>query len=260
MTDKQVPPEPAEPPPPASVAAPEPPDAPRRRRLSPAGAAIAVLLAVLGFALAVQLRTVATDPALTAARQEDLVRILSELESRERRLREDLAELESTQRELTTAGRSYDAALAEATRRADEMGILAGTVPAQGPGVVVDIRGGGTPVAAIALLDAIQELRGAGAEAMQISGVDGAPVRVVASTYVVDAERGILVDGRVLMGPYAVTAIGDPQTLRTALNIPGGVVESVGNTGGTVIVHEPGVVTVSALRPPTTLQHAQPVS
>ena len=39
-----------------------------------------------------------------------------------------------------------------------------------------------------------------------------------------------------------------------------GVLESVGNDNGTVIVQEHEVVDVSVLRAPTTLQHARPTS
>jgi hypothetical protein len=48
--------------------------------------------------------------------------------------------------------------------------------------------------------------------------------------------------------------------MRTALNIPGGVVEDVSGHGGNVTVQEPGVVDVTALHAPASLQHARPAS
>lgn len=233
----------------------------RRRRIPAVELVMALLLALLGFALVMQWRTVATDPSLSTARQEDLVRILSDLDSREGRLRQDIADLERIRSELTTAGQSREAALEEATRRADELGILAGALPAEGPGITVRLVPVEQPIAAATLLDAVQELRGAGAEAIQVAGGGGTAVRVVASTYFVDAEDGIVVDGVTLTGPYTLTVIGDPSTLAPALNIPGGVVESVRSSGGTVIVQdEPGVVRVSAVRESEALRHARPVS
>src|SRR5579859_3105340 len=56
--------------------------APARRRLSVTGALIGVLLILFGFAFVAQLRSQATDPTLAADRPEDLVRILSDLDSR----------------------------------------------------------------------------------------------------------------------------------------------------------------------------------
>ncbi|MFI7024775.1 DUF881 domain-containing protein [Micromonospora sp. NPDC049900] len=232
------------------------------RRLSSAAVMIGVLLVLLGFTLAVQLKTTSTDSSLAAARQEDLVRILYDLEAREMRLRQDITTLEESQRQLRSGEQGRQAALEEATRRADELGILAGTLPARGPGLAVRFQAGpAKPISASGVLDAVQELRGAGAEAMQISGGDRASVRIVASTYFLDGENGsLIVDGRRLTGPFTITVIGDPSTMRTALNIPGGVVAVVARDGGNVIVEDREVAEVSALHVPSTLEHARPVS
>ncbi|MET7752144.1 DUF881 domain-containing protein [Micromonospora sp. NPDC005367] len=232
-----------------------------RSRLSTASVMIAALLALLGFTLVVQLKTTSTDPTAGATRQEDLVRILSDLDARENRLRQDIAGLEDSQRQLRSGEQGRQAALDEATRRADELGILAGTLPATGPGLTVRFEAGAKSISASRVLDAVQELRGAGAEAMQISGGDRATARIIASTYFLDGENGsLVVDGRRLTGPYTITVIGDPATMRTALNIPGGVVASVQGDGGNVIVEDREAAEVSALHAPIKLEHARPVS
>ncbi|WP_406044767.1 DUF881 domain-containing protein [Micromonospora sp. NBC_00898] len=236
-------------------------DGSAKRRLTSAGAMIAVLLALLGFTLVVQLKTTSADPTLAATREEDLVRISSDLDSRERRLRQDIATLEESQRQLRSGEQGRQAALEEATRRADELGILAGTLPAVGPGLSVRFEGSGKAISSTRILDAVEELRGAGAEAMQIVGADGTAVRIIASTYFVDADGGVLVvDGRRLSGPFTILVIGDPATMRTALNIPGGVVASVSDAGGTVSVEDREAVEVSQLHAPIKLEHARPVS
>ncbi|MFG1803870.1 DUF881 domain-containing protein [Micromonospora carbonacea] len=231
------------------------------RRFTSAGAMIALLLGLLGFTLVVQLRTTSTDPTSAATRQEDLVRIFSDLDSREKRLRQDIEALEESQRQLRSGEQGRQAALQEATRRADELGILAGTLPARGPGLSVRFEAGAKPISAYRVLDAVQELRGAGAEAMQISGGDGAAVRIIASTYFLDGSGGdLVVDGRRLSGPFTITVIGDPTTMATALKIPGGVAASVAGDGGNVIVEDREVADVSALHAPVKLEHARPVS
>ncbi|MEO3747600.1 DUF881 domain-containing protein [Plantactinospora sp. B5E13] len=243
-----------------SVAQAAVPGAAGRSRFSSASVMIAVLLAVLGFTLVVQLRTNSTDASLESARQEDLVRILSDLDAQEERVRQDIAGLEESQRQLSSGAEGQQAALDEATRRADELGVLAGTLPVRGPGLAVTFRSVGKPIAASRVLDAVQELRGAGGEAMQITGGDGAAVRIVASTYFLDADGGISVGGRRLVGPYTILVVGDPTTMRTALNIPGGVVASVGGDGGNVTIEERDVVEVTAVSPQKDLQYARPVS
>ena len=115
-------------------------------------------------------------------------------------------------------------------------------------------------VNASAVLNAVQELRGAGGEVMEIRG-GGAPVRIVASTYFVDAqEGGVVVDGARLTGPFELHVIGPAQTMETALRIPGGVVASVEGAGGSVNVDRREEVEVTAVRKAATLQYARPAS
>jgi uncharacterized protein YlxW (UPF0749 family) len=230
-----------------------------RQKVSAAGAFIGVLLGLLGFALAVQLRSNAGDAQLTNERPEDLVQILSDLDSRQERLRLEITNLQSTKQQLQAGTQSREAALQAATQRANELGILAGTLAAQGPGLVIRVQPGRDhAVKAETILDMVEELRNAGAEAMQIEGAGGS-VRIVASTYFIDTDSGRLeVDGRQLAAPYTLTVIGAPQNLQPALNIAGGVVDVIRNDGGTVTVSTPATVTVSALTTVTTPKYAKP--
>jgi uncharacterized protein YlxW (UPF0749 family) len=231
----------------------------RQRRISVAGAGIGLLLVLFGFAFVVQLRSNATDEQLSSARPEDLVRILSDLDARKDRLSQEISQLQTTQQQLAAGSQGRAAALDAAAKRARDLGILAGTLPAQGPGIQVQFLSGPQGLKAALILDAVQELRDAGAEALEIDGANGTTVRVVASSWFVDApDNGLQVDGRTLTGPYWLTAIGDPQTMRTALNIPGGVVDRVHNAGGNVIVNEPGTVRISALHEAATPRYARP--
>jgi uncharacterized protein YlxW (UPF0749 family) len=234
----------------------------RRKRLSAAGAVIGVLLGLLAFGLVVQVKSnTSGDTALDNARQDDLVRILSDLNSREQRERNDISSLQSTLDQLGAGVQGRDAALAEAKRRADELGILAGTQPAQGQGLVITMHpAGSAPIHATTVLEAVEELRGAGAEAMQITDGRGSAVRIVASTYFVDSGGGLNVDGTVLLGTYSLTVIGPADTMRTALTIPGGVSDSVTRDGGTLAVDEPPQVTVTALHVAGSLQYAKPAN
>ncbi len=231
----------------------------RQRRVSAGSAVIGVLLGLLGFGLVVQLRSNATDPQLASSRPEDLVRIISDLDARKDRLSQEITSLEGTKQQLEAGSEGRSTALAEASRRADELGILAGTLAAQGPGMTVRMVPGNQALKAWMILDTVEELRGAGAEAMQISGASGGPVRIIASTSFTDTGTRLAVDGQVLTAPYRITVIGDPQTMQPALNIAGGVVDTVHQANGTVIVDQ-GTVRVTATRPATTPRYAQPAS
>ncbi|HEU0241042.1 MAG TPA: DUF881 domain-containing protein, partial [Micromonosporaceae bacterium] len=229
-------------------------------KLTAANMVIALLLGVLGFALIVQVRSNANESTLANDRPDDLVRILSDLDARKDRLTTEISSLQNTVQQLNSGAQSRQAALDAAAKRADELGILGGTLPAKGPGLVIDlIPASGQQIPANTVLDTIEELRGAGAEAMQISGTGSAAVRVVASTYFTDTTGGVNIDGATIGGTLSITVIGDPQTIQAALSIPGGVDDTVRNDGGTVSLQTPGTVEVTALHEPQALQYAHPV-
>jgi uncharacterized protein YlxW (UPF0749 family) len=243
---------PAQPPePPAEPA--RRPGRPRRRRDPLAAALIGVLTLLLGFAFAVQVRTTGTGEDYSTLREEDLVRILDDLDAREDRLREQIADQRAALRELTSDDSQSEAALQEAQERAEALGILNGTVAAQGPGLLMTIRDPEGRVRVADLLDAVQELRGAGAETMQIDGV-----RVGVSTAVTGDPGALRVDGVEVDSPYEIRVIGSAQDLETAMNIPGGVVDRVGRQGGSVDIEQSETVVVDALRQLDRPQYAQP--
>jgi uncharacterized protein YlxW (UPF0749 family) len=240
--------------PPAEEPPAEAPPAQRRRRRDPLAATlIGVLTLLLGFAFAVQVRTTGTGEGYSTLREEDLVRILDDLDAREDRLREQIADQRAALGELNSDDSQSEAALQEAQERAEALGILNGTVAAQGPGLLMRLHDPQGQVRVADLLDAVQELRGAGAETMQIGGV-----RVGVSTAVTGAPGQLRVDGTEVESPYEIRVIGSPQDLETAMNIPGGVVDRVGQRGGSVDIVQSETVVVDALRQLDRPQYAQP--
>jgi uncharacterized protein YlxW (UPF0749 family) len=232
---------------------------PRTRRVD---VLVAALLLLLGFALAVQVRSTRGDTPLTNARQEDLVQILDELTNRSERLREEVATLTTTKSRLTSGSGANAAALEEARRRTQLLGVIAGTVAATGPGVAVRITDPEVKVSASVLLDALEELRNAGAEAVQLEGTGPTgqitAVRVVAQTALSDDPEGIVVDGTRLVAPYRFVVVGDGATLAGAMAIPGGVEDTVRQQGGTVEVQRLNRVRVGALRVLQAPRYARP--
>jgi uncharacterized protein YlxW (UPF0749 family) len=228
----------------------------RRRRRDPLAAAlIGVLTLLLGFAIAVQVRSTGSGEDLAGAREEDLVSILDTLDAREELLRAQIAEQRTALGDLNNDDSQSEAALEAAREQTEALGILNGTVAAEGPGLVMTIRDPEGELRVADLLDAVQELRGAGAETMQIDDV-----RVGVSTAVTGQPGDLRVDGAPVASPYEILVIGSPQDLQTAMNIPGGVVDRVGRQGGTVDIVESDRVVVDALRPLDAPQYAQPDS
>ena len=101
---------------------------------------------------------------------------------------------------------------------------MVGKTDVYGEGVVVTLSDGDySRVYASHLIDLVNELRYAGAEAISINGV-----RVLAMTDIVDVDSYILVNLQRIQGPYVVKAIGDKDYISTILQLKGsGFVDTV---------------------------------
>jgi uncharacterized protein YlxW (UPF0749 family) len=235
----------------------------RRGRSQLAFGALAVVLCLLlGLAIVTQARQTESGDSLQTARPADLLVLLDSLQQREAALNTEVADLQRNLAQLQASGSSDQAAIENAQARLAALSILIGTVAATGPGVTLTIEDTARGVPAETMLDVINELRAAGAEAMEIrGGSQSGPVavRVGVDTWVVGTPGALIVDTATLNPPYSVLAIGDPPTLAAAMNIPGGAMDSVKRVGGSMVVQQSDRVDVTALRQPKPRQYAQPV-
>jgi uncharacterized protein YlxW (UPF0749 family) len=217
---------------------------------------VAALLAVLGFAAVVQVRATASDDQFTGARQADLIALITTLTLATDRASADIAELQKTRDSLRDESEATRTAVELARQRIDTLDLLAGTVPAVGPGVRLTVSGGGgAGIGTDQVLEGIQELRDAGAEAIEINQ----EVRVVAQTGIVDSAEGLVVGGVQLSPPYVLDVIGDKETLATAVEFQGGFADAVAEVGGKLSVSPRDHVTVQSVRKPPELRYAEPV-
>ncbi|WP_163187887.1 DUF881 domain-containing protein [Cellulosimicrobium sp. SL-1] len=224
-----------------------------RPRASRSQVMVGVLCALLGFALVVQVSQTQEDQ-LSSLRQSDLVRLLDDVTQRSGELEDQVSSLEATRDELQSGSGRERAALELAEQQAETLGILSGRLPAEGPGVQIEVVEGAEPLKAFGLFNVLEELRNAGAEAMEVNGV-----RLVASSYFEDTSDGVVVDGQVISSPYRWTAIGDPSTLETALEIPGGAMASLRADGARTTVTQQDQAEVTATVEPRAPRYATPV-
>lgn len=206
--------------------------------------AVAVLLGLLGFAGVTQVRLYSSGDAYSGLSQSALVEALSGLSAASTHAEAELAQLEQTRRGLQSSSDQGAAALEHAQTELETLGILAGTLPAIGPGLHIVIHDPQGHYRVDHLLDGIEELRDAGAEAIQINN----QVRIVAQSSFKAGNGGIIVDGRLLTAPYTLDVIGDPTTLSSALSFPGGFKDEVAQDDGTTTVTQDENVRVSVLR------------
>jgi uncharacterized protein YlxW (UPF0749 family) len=214
----------------------------------------AVLLVVLGVAGVTQVRLAGSDDEYAGMRQADLVQALNGLQATSRRNEQAITELESTRDALRSNNNKTATALQQAGDELGTLGVLAGTLAATGPGVRITVTVPQSQISLNYLLDGIEELRNAGAEAMEIND----SVRVVAQTAFETADEGVQVDGHVLKAPFVIDAIGDPDGLTTALNFPGGFVDDLALDDAHVSIKRSQHIVVSTVRSVTKPRYAQP--
>ena len=198
------------------------------------------LTVFLGLLITWSIRQNDQPEVLTSAREDELVLILDDLVKQTDDLEQELIKQKQVLESLKNG--SSDQARAAAQRRLDQLIVLSGTAPVSGSGLQIRITGDLYSVSAFTLLDMVQELRDAGAIAIEINGS-----RVVSNTYFQDAPDGIKISQKTIRSPYVVNAIGDPATLETALKIPGGIVETIQTADGVVVVNRSTNVAIDSI-------------
>jgi uncharacterized protein YlxW (UPF0749 family) len=244
----------------------EPPDDPappsgldrlRRSFLAPSRgqAVVAVLVGVLAFAAVTQARLTGKDDTYAGLRQAELIQALNGLQSASRKAERDISDLEVTRDQLRNSSQRRTTALEQAQSEVKTLGVLAGTVPATGPGIRITVKDPKGDLSLNHLLDGVEELRNAGVEAIEIND----RVRVIAQTSFEDDAGGVRVDGVVLKQPYVLDAIGNASTLAGALEFQGGFTDDVKLDGGSVSVQRLDRVQVTVTRSPSKPRYAEAV-
>jgi uncharacterized protein YlxW (UPF0749 family) len=218
-------------------------------------AVVAVLVGVLAFAAVTQARITGENDTYAGLREGELIQALNGLQAASRQAEREASELEATRDQLRSSSQRRTTALEQAREELDTLGVLAGTIPATGPGVRVTVEDPAGEMSLTHLLDGVEELRNAGVEAIELND----RVRVIAQTAFEDDPDGIRVDGVLLKAPYVIDAIGNPDTLTGALQFEGGFTDDVQDDGGTVEVKEDDRIEVSVTRPRIEPRYAEPV-
>lgn len=127
---------------------------------------------------------------------------------------------------------------------------FAGLTNISGSGIIVTMndsstRGGGDMNAYLVhaedLLAVVNELNGAGAEAVSINGQ-----RMVGGSAITCAGSIVMVNGVRVAAPFEIKAVGDPDVLHSALYFPGGVVDNLSPWGIEISVQKQAAVEVPA--------------
>ncbi len=215
---------------------------------------VGLLLAAVGFAAVVQVNNTQLDNTYAGLREQDLIEILGGLTGTAERARREVDRLEETRDQLQSESTSRDAALRQAQERVKTLNIIAGLVPVTGPGIRIRIEEKDGQATLNSLLDLVQELRTADAEAMEFNDKH----RLAASSAFDSATGGIELDGKLLEPPYVIDVIGDPHTLHGALTFDSGPIDQLEQfDGASVEVQELESLDIESVREPGQPENAQ---
>ena len=183
------------------------------------GWSVTCVCMVIGFMLTVQFRNVQQAKSTLPYQRVD------ELSVRLRQLEDERNNLKNQLQSLQNANSDSDLL--------NELKIQAGLVALKGTGVIINLddstkeaKSGENPNLYLIhdddLLRVINELRAAGAEAISINGqrlIDTSEIRCAGPTLSVNNVRSA--------APYEIHAIGDKKSLENAINMRGGVAETL---------------------------------
>ncbi len=205
-----------------------------------------IITLVLGMMLAMQFKTNSTrDQGISSDRVQEIQLEVSKLERDSLKLDEEIADLEA-KLEQANKGQlgAKQAILDELTKRR----IGAGLVSLTGPGAEITLDNPVVPsrnfISIIRdedLLRLANELKGAGAEAIAINNqrlISISEIRLSGSFININLER--------INPPFKIVAIGNPEKLKSALEISGGLLDYFRDLGMAVEIHTPDKVTVPA--------------
>ncbi len=188
-----------------------------------------ILGAMLGLSVRTQTVKVHNDALAQMQGSEVLIRANADLQRR-------VAQLQKDNTQLAVSGPSETARLKLLSKDYANAQFLAGLTDVKGPGVVVTMDDSKLPYPKDAppgmppgniihdtdIGQVVNELKSAGAEAISVNDQ-----RLVAVSPIRCAGPTIFINNTPQTPPYVIKAIGEPKTLLTAINLPGGVATQI---------------------------------
>lgn len=202
------------------------------KRKMPFGALI-ILSTLLGLLISIQLRTVnmQTGGYTTSQRGQQLASQLNKLNEKENALKSELKTLEDKLNEYKSSESNSDVALKSINEDIKRYEELSGYTDVSGQGINMKIIGvGSNPDASMLiynyelLLSVVNKLNAAQADAISIN-----EQRIVANTAIELSGDKLLINDTPISPPFIVKAIGNADTLESALKLKYGVIWEIEN-------------------------------
>lgn len=216
-------------------------------------ASLLVVFAVMGFLLVTQLQAQESlSRELEQQSVEELTSLIGTLTLETDRMQTELADLSLRAISGRQTGESDATLIIEQQKTLTDLRVLTGATPGFGRGARMSVSDPHGELEPYDLLNLVNELRSAGAEAVVIGGH-----RVDFRTSFTGAAGAVAVNGVPLRPPYTLDAVGNPDYLASSLVMAGGVAPSLENRPGvSVVVTKEDVVSVPAFETTPVFRYA----
>ncbi|WP_372994644.1 DUF881 domain-containing protein [Lutispora sp.] len=221
---------------------------------------------ILGFFLAIQIKSditsqgIITIPKLLAM-EKDVSNLEVEIDNLQKSINELNLKLKDYETSLNESGSIYSSMMEEWKKIRN----YAGMEKISGPGIIItmndsdkEIEIGDNPelyiIHDIDVLEVINELRAAGAEAISINGE-----RVLGTSSIECGGPIIIIDGKRHATPFIIRAIGDPKVLEASILAPNSYIDLMEYTGIEIDVKKVENIVMDGYKSPLKLKYQKSI-
>ncbi len=177
---------------------------------------LAALFALIGLLIFAQFRSESSiRSARVGSSTADRAVLITGLVDANLRLRDEMSGLQAKLADLNQQGDSLPVLVDEL----NQLKLVNGLLEVTGPGVIIVLDG---PMSAVELQDLVNELKNAGAEAIALNDQ-----RLIVRSVIISTDAGITVDATPISRPFVWQALGDADTILTAMTRKGGLLASL---------------------------------
>ncbi len=193
--------------------------------------AIVVLCAILGFVIAMQIQAVRQATGgnrFLNQRAQHMVSELRNLRNEKEKLNQELDNIENRLREYEISEADESIIVRNLKKDLARYHIFTGFVPVKGPGLTITLDDKQSEGASFLmynyeiLLDLVNELNAAGAEAIAINDQ-----RLLSTTGIHYFSNAVMINSIPTTPPFVIAAIGNPQALEASINMRFGIMWNI---------------------------------
>ncbi len=187
---------------------------------------VSIICITLTFVMTVQLRTVSqTDiTSIENMREDELKQQAKVWKTRYEQIQKKINEDNQKINEYKQKTQNNQETSTLLTSELAQMRTTLGKTDVEGEGVLITLKDGQKQITSEDLLELVNELKLAGAEAISINNQ-----RIINLTEIVDVNSYILINGQRTMSPFEINVIGNQKYIISGISSKGGYSDSIKN-------------------------------